>query len=148
MHAKPHFTASLIVGIVSLPFNQSTPFLGIKLFNYEIAVFFLCIVAGVFVDIDHIMDFRLNRELINESLESRFRQGRLFLVLHGIENIMILAGLSIPFPFLAFLTISYICHLAMDIYSNGAPYRVYFCIVRFGRKFVSVDKLCSNGISL
>jgi hypothetical protein len=134
MRAEWHFASSLVVAFVSLLFNQSTPFFGITLFGYEFAVFFLCIVAGVFVDIDHVVDFRLNKGLMRESLASRFRNRRMFLVFHGIENVVILGGLSILFPFLIFPTISYACHMIMDVRGNGAPSRAYFYTVRFGRK--------------
>ena len=135
MHAKWHLFVSLTVAVCSLPFNQATPFLSVKLFGHEIAVLFLCLVTGVVVDIDHIIDFRINRRLIHESLESRFRNGRMFVAFHGIENIVILVGLSIFFPFLDFPTISYICHIIMDVHSNGAPYQAYFYTVRL-RKII------------
>jgi hypothetical protein len=90
---------------------------------------------GVFVDVDHIVDYLLNgRHVSHESLKSRFRRGRMFVVFHGIENVIILTGLSIAFPFLIFPTASYICHIAMDIQGNGVSFQAYSYLVRFGKK--------------
>ena len=148
VHTKWHFVASLVVAVFSFFFNQRVPFFEVRLLGYEITVFVLCIVVGVFVDVDHIIDYWINGWLVFVSLGRRFREGRMFLVLHGIENAVILAGVSVLFPFLIFPTISYICHMTMDIYGNGTPIRAYFYTVRFGRKLVHRYKLHSNRISL
>ena len=128
--------ASSVIATFSLFFNQQTPFLTIELFGYNLTVFILCIIFGVFIDADHLVDYRLNRWRMPESLESRFKKGRMFVVFHGIENIIILAALSIVFPFLIFPAASYFCHMAMDIYSNEVPLQAYFYVVRFGKKMI------------
>jgi len=135
MHVKYHFIASLIIATVSLLFNQNTPFLEIKLFGYEITVFFLSMITGVLVDIDHILDIRLNRKHFFESTEAKYRNGRWFVVFHGIETVIVLCALSIAFPFLIFPTASYVCHIVMDVYGNGVSYQAYFYAVRFERMF-------------
>lgn len=128
--------ASSVIAAFSLFFNQQTPFLTVELFGYNFTVFILCIVFGVLIDVDHIVDYRLNRWHMSESLESRFKKGRMFVVFHGIENIIILAALSIFFPFLIFPAASYFCHMAMDIYSNEVPFQAYSYVVRFGKKMI------------
>jgi hypothetical protein len=147
VHTKRHFIVSLIIAIFSLFFDQRTPFLEIRLLGYEITVFILCIVVGVLVDVDHIIDYWIIRGHMSKSLEQRFREGRMFLVFHSIENTVILAVLSILFPFFVFPTITYICHMTMDVYGNGAPYRAYFYLVRFGRKLVNRYKVAPAKIS-
>jgi hypothetical protein len=122
--------------MLSLLFNQNTPFLDIELFGYDITIFVLCVVVGVFIDIDHIID--IFKRCAFGSLESRFREGRLIILFHGIENAVILSGLSIAFPFLIFPSISYICHMIMDVYGNNVSFQAYFYTVRFGRKLLRV----------
>jgi hypothetical protein len=74
MNVKRHLIASLAIAVVSLPFNQSVPFLTVELFDFKVTVFFLCFVSGVLIDIDHIIDYRLNERHRYENLESRFRR--------------------------------------------------------------------------
>lgn len=136
MDSNRHLLATLALATISLFFNQRVPFLAVELFGHDFTVFFLCIVFGVFVDVDHIVDYRLNRWHLSDSLESRFRRGRMFVVLHGIENIIVLTGLSIAFPFLIFPTASYLVHMALDIHYNGVSFQAYFYTVRFGKKLL------------
>ena len=106
------------------------------MFGYNLTVFLLCIIFGVFIDVDHIVDFRINRLHMSESQESLFRKGRMYVIFHGIENIIILGTLSTFFPFLIFPATSYFCHMAMDIYSNEVPFQAYSYLVRFGKKMI------------
>lgn len=131
MYAKWHFAASLVIAGFSLFFNQDTPFLDVELFSYDITVFVLCIMVGVFVDVDHVID--ILKGYAFKSVASRFREGRLIILFHGIENAVILTGLSIVFPFLIFPSISYICHIMMDVYGNNIPFRAYFYVLRVAR---------------
>ena len=140
MHVKWHFVASLAIAIVSLFFSQNAPFLVVEVFGCTITVFVLCIVAGVLVDIDHIVDIRLNRGHFFESTEAQYREGRWFVVFHGIEIAVALCVVSIAFPFLIFPTASFICHMIMDIYGNGVSFRAYFYAVRFGRMLICRSK--------
>lgn len=126
--------ASLIVATISLFFDQKTPFFSIELFGYNLTVFVLCLGSGVLLDIDHIIDFRVNRYYHFCNLESAFQKGRMFLVLHGVENTLVLTLLAIFLPFLFFPAISYDCHIAMDIYYNNVSSGAYFYAIRFGRK--------------
>lgn len=136
MHVKWHFVASLAIAIISLFFSQNAPFLVVEVFGYTITVFVLCIAVGVFVDIDHVVDWRLNRGHSYESAEAKYRNGRWFVIFHGIEAVAVLCGLSILFPFLLFPTASYICHMVMDFYANGVSLQAYFYVVRFGSMFI------------
>ncbi len=136
MRLKWHFAVSLLIAMFSLIFNQSTPFLKIELFGYDITVSALCIVVGALIDVDHLID--IFQGYAFGSIESRFREGRLIILFHGVENALILTGLSIAFPFLIFLAISYICHMIMDMYGNNVPFYAYFYVVRFGRKLLNV----------
>ena len=136
MHPQKHLLATLAVAAASLLFNQKTPLLTIEIFGYNITVFTLCLISGVLIDIDHLIDYRLNRWHRHESLETQFNKGRMYVPLHGIENIPILAALSIIFPFLIFPTISYFIHMTMDIYSNAVPHKAYSYIIRF-RKIIT-----------
>lgn len=134
VYPQRHLLASVAIATFSLFFSQKTPFLAIELFGFDFTIFALCIIFGVFLDLDHMLDYRLNRQRPYERLESRFREGRMFVVFHGIENIIILIVISIAFPFLIFPTASYSCHLAMDIYSNDVSFQAYFYTIRFARK--------------
>ena len=140
MYTKWHLLASLAIATASLPFTQNVPFLTVQLFGYSVTVFVLCIASGVLIDVDHIVDFWLNKGRHSETLESRFRHGRMFVVLHGVENVAILAALSVIFPFLMFPAASYTCHMIMDINSNGVSFQAYFYAIRFGRKLVHTTR--------
>lgn len=121
---------SLPVAVASLFSNQKAPLLTIEVLGYNITVFCLCLVSGVLIDIDHLVDILLNRTSLPENLEKRFKRGRMYVPFHGIENIPILAILSVIFPFLIFPTISYLFHIILDVYKNGAPHQAYFYIFR------------------
>ena len=131
VYPQKHLLASLAVAAASLLFNQEIPFLTFRLLGQDVSVAVFCIVSGVFIDVDHIIDFRLNRSHMHETLETRYRKGRMYVIFHGIENIPILATFSVIFPFLIFPTISYLIHIAMDIYSNAVSHEAYSYIVRF-----------------
>lgn len=136
MRVKRHFVVSLIVGLISLSFPQSVPVLRIELFGYEIAVFVLVILVGVFIDVDHILDYYLSRGIMFSSLESRFRSGKMIVLLHGVENVAVLAVLSavLQLHFLIFPIISYSFHMVMDAYGNNVSVQAYSYIIRFGNK--------------
>ena len=104
------------------------------LFNYDFTVFVLCIVFGVLLDIDHILDYRLNEGNPFRSLKSQFEKGRMYVIFHGVEGAILLVILANIWPFLLFPAISYSCHILMDIYYNGVSFQAYFYIVRLGRK--------------
>jgi hypothetical protein len=144
INLKWHLSASLIVALFSLFFDQKTPFLAIQVFNSEITVFALCIAIGVLLDVDHVIDFWVNRGDFSKSLQQKYKEGKMFVIFHGFENIFLLAVLSTMNPYLVFPTISYGCHLAMDAYSNKVDFWAYSYIVRFGRRLtihsVSVKK--------
>ena len=124
----------LAVASASLFFNQSFPFIRIELFGVELTVFIICLAVSVLLDFDHLIDFRLNRNYRGMNLEQMFRNGRMFVVFHSVENAIILTFLSFFFPFLVFPTISYICHIAMDAFGNPVTWQAYFYIIRFGSK--------------
>lgn len=130
MYPHKHLLASLGVAAASLFFNQKVPFLTIQLTGFDVSVAFLSIIVGVFIDIDHLVDFLLNRRLPQETVETRFEKGRIYQPFHGIENVPILAILSVFFPFLVFPTISYLIHIAMDIYNNAIPHEAYSYIIK------------------
>ena len=136
MNPKRHFLVGLCVATASLLFSQHIPFIRIELFGVELSVFVLSVAVSVLLDFDHIIDFRLNRNQRWMTLEQRFREGRMFVVFHSIENTLFLTMLSLFFPFLVFPTISYICHIAMDAIGNNVSWQAYFYIFRFGRKWV------------
>ena len=134
MNPKRHFLMELAVASASLFFNQSFPFIRIELFGVELTVFIICLAVSVLLDFDHLIDFRLNRNYRGMNLEQMFRNGRMFVVFHSVENAIILTFLSFFFPFLVFPTISYICHIAMDAFGNPVTWQAYFYIIRFGSK--------------
>ena len=82
MYPQWQLLTSLVVAAVSLLFNQVVPFFVVQLFGYNVAVFVLCLLVGVFMDVDHVLDFRLNRSIGHMSLESKYRNGRMFVVFH------------------------------------------------------------------
>jgi len=133
MSPRRHFLAGLFVAAISLLFNQSFPFIRIEVFGVELTVFALCIAVSVLLDFDHLLDFKLNRNLRRMNLEQLFREGKMYVVFHSVENAIILALLSLFFPFLIFPTISYICHITMDALGNNVSWHAYFYIFRFER---------------
>jgi hypothetical protein len=136
MHFEWHLLVSLAIAAVSLFFSQNVPFLTIDLLGYNITVFILCLAFGVFVDFDHVVDFLLNGKYAYESNESRYRKGRMFVVFHGIENAIILGGLSIVCSSIIYPAISYFFHIIMDVFGNGVSFEAYFYTVRFGRRIL------------
>lgn len=136
MYPQKHLLASLAVAAVSLFFDQKIPFLTVQLLGHDLSVAILCIISGVFIDVDHIIDFRLNRGRMREALEIRYQKGRMYLIFHGIEIIPIFVILSVIFPFLIFPTFSYIIHLTLDMYNNDVPYEAYFYTTRL-RKIIA-----------
>jgi hypothetical protein len=136
LYPHKHLIAALAVGATSLFFNQRTPILTIEIFDYDITIFCLCLVSGVLIDLDHLVDYQLNRRNRYESLEMQFEKGRMYVPLHGIENIPVLAALSIIFPFLIFPTLSYCLHMTLDIYSNKVSHEAYFYTIRL-RKIIT-----------
>ena len=133
MHPKWHITSSMIIAMISLLFEQNTPFLSIQLFHREISVFVLCFVVGVTIDVDHLIDYHVYRRYTVEG-------ENMIILFHGIENVAILAFLSFvfQFPFIVFPSISYACHMAMDVYGNGQPFLSYCYVVRFGRRLLGL----------
>jgi hypothetical protein len=95
MSPRRHFLVGLFVASVSLLFNQSFPFIRIEVFGVELTVFALCIAASVLLDFDHFLDFKLNRNLRRMNLEQLFREGKMYVVFHSVENAIILALLSV-----------------------------------------------------
>lgn len=136
LYPDKHFIAALAVGAASLFFNQKTPILTIEILGYDITVFCLCLISGVLIDLDHLVDFQLNKWHRHESLETQFENGRMYVPLHGIENIPILTAVSIIFPFLIFPTLSYILHMTLDICSNNVAHKAYFYALRL-RKIIT-----------
>lgn len=92
----------------------------------------MCLVVGAVIDVDHLIDYYV-------SGRQAFLGENMIILLHGLENVIVLSVLSIifRFPFLVFPTISYAIHMAMDIYGNGQPFFLYFYTVRFGKKFLT-----------
>jgi hypothetical protein len=136
LYPQRHLLVTLIIATASLLFAQKTPFLTVRLFGYDFAVFVLCMTFGVLLDVDHIIDFALNRGRSFENLESRFKSGRMYVLFHGIENVVLFIVLAAIWPFLTFPAISYTCHMAMDVYGNGVQFRAYSYAVRFGRRLL------------
>jgi hypothetical protein len=134
LYPPSHLFASLIIATVSLFFDQQAPFLSVELFGFNLTVFVLCIAFGVFLDIDHVVDYFLNRDYPHENLKSQFMKGRMYVVLHGVEGAALLLVLAVVWPFLVFPAISYACHIIMDIYYNGVSFQAYFYVVRLGKR--------------
>jgi len=140
LYPQKHLAASFLVAAASLFFDQKTPILTVNLFGFNLTVFILSILIGVLPDIDHIIDFRLNRNARCETLESQFENGRMYVPFHGFEAAILLAILAAFQPFLIFPTISYIIHMAMDAYGNNVSPQAYFYTVRFGRKLTHTPR--------
>lgn len=138
MKPKHHFFVGLIVATISLFFSQDFPFISIELLGVKLTVFTICIAVSVLLDFDHVIDFRLNRHNWGTSQEQRFREGRMYVVFHSIENAIILTFSSLFFPFLIFPTISYICHIAMDAFGNNVSWYAYFYVFRFKRNWIKL----------
>lgn len=123
----------MIIAMISLLFEQHTPFLSIQLFHREIGVFVLCFVVGVTIDIDHLIDYHVYGR-------HTFEGENMIILFHGIENAVILAFLSFMFQssFIVFPSVSYACHMAMDVYGNGKPFLSYCYVMRFGRRLLGL----------
>jgi len=121
----------LAIATVSLAFSQKTSFITVELFDHDFTIFVLCVFFGVLIDIDHILDYRLNRHYYHEGLESRYEKGKMCVIFHGMENTIVLTILSVAYPFLIFPTISYTIHMTMDIMGNDVPARAYLYTIRF-----------------
>jgi len=132
MYPKWHIISSTFVALSSLLFDQTIPVLSISLLNQEIGVFILCLIVGIAIDVDHLVDYHVHGA-------RAFKGENMIIVFHGIENIAILAFLSILFPatFLVFPTVSYTCHMVMDLYGNDKPFFSYFYVKRFGKKLLT-----------
>jgi len=133
MKPRWHLMAGLTVGVASLFFSQSVPFLRVELFGVEFSVFTLCVAVSVLLDVDHIVDFWVNKGWVFRNLEDVFRKGRMFDIFHSVEIAVFLPFLSILLPFLVFPAISYACHIAMDAFGNNVSWQAYFYVFRFGR---------------
>jgi len=131
MYPKYHICASFPVALVSLLSSQYFPLIKFELLNHEITIFVLCMAVGVLIDVDHILDFYINGSFGSGSLESKYNEGRMFVIFHGFENVIILFCLSIVYPFLTFPSISYFLHMVIDAYGNKVSYQAYFYIFRF-----------------
>ena len=79
MYSKWHLIVSLIVAIFSVYFDQRTPFLEILLLGGEITVFILCIVVGMLVDGDHIIDYWVIRGHMSKSARKDTEREECFL---------------------------------------------------------------------
>jgi hypothetical protein len=137
MNSRRHFIVGLIVATASLFFSQRIPFLKIEGFGVELSVFVLTVAVSVLLDVDHLLDFRVNwnSQYRYMNLEQKLQEGRMFVIFHSFENVLILTVLSIIFPFLVFPTVSYICHVTMDAIGNkvlGKHISTYFGLERNG----------------
>ena len=141
MYPKWHFGMSLAVALVSLLFSQDTPLLSVKLFGHETATFVLVLAVGVGVDVDHLVDYRVYGRSAFNIVELDYTEKRMIVLLHGIEAAITMVMLSaiLPHPYLIFPTISYICHMIMDIYGNPPPLRAYLYTVRLYAHITSLS---------
>ena len=80
MYPKWHITSSIFIAVISLMFDQTIPFISISLLNFEIGVFFLCLIAGVAIDVDHLLDYHVHGVCV-------FKEESMIILFHGIENI-------------------------------------------------------------
>ncbi len=102
-----------------------------------------CLLSGVLIDLDHILDFFAEKKIFPFSYKELVyyceydRQGKLFLVFHGIEYVIILLIIfwKCPNGILLGIIVGEGLHLLCDQLSN--PFRPlgYFILYRMGKKF-------------
>lgn len=118
----------------------------------SIAAAGLCLIAGILVDIDHILDYILNFGIKTLSLKavydvsvqtgaSKGEQGmkRFYLVLHSVELLICLLALTLFFshPLLIGATVGYGLHLLADLIGNPVVPQAYFICWRARIRFKS-----------
>ena len=103
-------------------------------FTFDIVLFFLCIVAGIFIDVDHVFDYYAKNKKISINLNELSHIPNPLLIFHGIEYFVLFIPLSSHIPTLLFPTLSYGIHLLMDILTNRNNVLNYFVVLRILRR--------------
>jgi len=90
--------------------------------------------AGTAIDVDHLMDFFLNRQgrfTISRfvSVCNQYRLSRIYLFAHSLELIipLVLAAFILDAPlWVRGAALGVVVHMAMDLYGNGLYIKAYF----------------------
>lgn len=103
-----------------------------------------CLVGGVLIDVDHLLDYFLAKKEIPFSYKKLLsfcaydKAGRLFLVFHGIEYIFLLSGFLWFYPnaMLIGFTLGVSLHLFCDQLINPFHPFGYFIVFRMKKNFL------------
>ncbi len=103
---------------------------------------FLCILAGIFVDIDHLPDYWLyrrkmviDRKFFTQDYHVMF--GRIFVILHCFEFVLVMLiiyNMTKYTPIIGAI-VGYTAHLITDSLTNGVHPLTYFLTYRLIKKF-------------
>jgi hypothetical protein len=129
-----HLLVSVIIGIIGL------------IITHDIAVLFLTIIFGSFVDFDHYFEF-INTSGIKEAFSIKdfysskhfIESNKMVLIFHSWEYVFILFFITILINFdlmLLFISFGYTSHIIMDHFGNyDLSKSFYFLTVRMYLKF-------------
>ena len=128
-----HFSLSLIAGLI----------VGYVFGNYwAIPVAFL---SGFFIDADHLIDYFLHTKFLRLDIAEFFSgkhfdtSGKVYLLLHGYEYVILFAIFGVVLPNLGWLffslALSNLLHLIYDLLSNRPKWPTYFLTYRIAKNF-------------
>lgn len=135
LHLSGHLFASIIAGYIVW-----------KLWQKPIASFFAAIAGGVFIDLDHFIDyyFAFGRDFRWDYFFNGYqflKSGKDYIFFHGWEYAFVLVILAFLFKnklaksiFLG-LALGLFFHLTIDATLNGLPVKSYSIIQRFRNNF-------------
>jgi hypothetical protein len=128
-----HFSLSLIAGVI----------VGYFFANWWAIP--LALVAGFFIDVDHLIDYLIYKKFRRFDLRNFFtgeyfdRSGKVYVFAHGFEFAMVLIMLGAIYPNLGWffysLGFANLLHLLYDTFANGAIWPTYFFLFRLAKNF-------------
>ena len=97
----------------------------------SIFISFLTFFIGVFIDIDHGLDYYLGcRKITLSPTELSKDREKSYLIFHAVEYILFSVPIIIIFPYYLPVFLSYFIHLVMDCFSNVNILFRYFIAYR------------------
>lgn len=128
-----HFLFSLIVGTI----------VGYFFANWRAIP--LALVAGFFIDVDHLIDYLIYEKFRRFDLRNFFTgeyfdlSGKVYVFAHGFEFAIVLIILGAIYPsfgwFFYSLGFANLLHLLYDTFANGAIWSTYFFLLRLAKNF-------------
>ena len=115
----------------------------------------LCFASGVFIDLDHAIEFMIHHDWRNFTIRNMFtacehtekqegylKFNKVYLIFHSVELLLLLWIFAIITKNIYLMAVALGCsvHLAMDYMSNARHFYSYFITARIVKKF-STEKL-------